>query len=77
MRSLLRNPAPACSIQSEAGQRLALESWEFLGTEKQVVWRGYACHLERHASLLFDLGTDASEVWDMGSRSPEGPESGL
>ncbi len=55
--------------------KLVLESWESLGTEKQVGWRGYANHLKHDPPLLFDLSTDASERWDIASRSPEVAQS--
>lgn len=51
--------------------KLVLESWESLGTEKQIGWRGYANHRKHDPPMLFDLGTDASEQWDIADRNPE------
>ena len=55
--------------------KLVFESWESLGTEKQIGWRGYANHLKHDPPLLFDLTTDASERWDIAGRLPEVAES--
>ena len=55
--------------------KLVFESWESLGTEKQVGWRGYANHVKHNPPLLFDLTTDASERWDIAAGSPEVAEA--
>ena len=51
--------------------KLVLESWESLGTEKQIGWRGYANHLKHRAPQLFDLSTDIGERWNVADRYPE------
>ena len=47
--------------------KLVYESWESLGTEKQIGWRGYANHRKHDPPLLFDLTTDVGERWDVAS----------
>ena len=51
--------------------KLVLESWESLGTEKQIGWRGYANHRTHDPPLLFDLSTDPAEKWDIAEGKPE------
>lgn len=51
--------------------KLVFESWESLGTEKQIGWRGYANHVKHDPPLLFDLNSDASERWDIAVREPQ------
>ena len=51
--------------------KLVFESWESLGTEKQVGWRGYANRQTHDPPLLFDLGTDPSERWNVADREPD------
>ncbi len=51
--------------------KLVLESWESLGTEKQIGWRGYANHLTHDPPLLFDLNTDVNERWNIAGRNPD------
>ena len=51
--------------------KLVLESWDSLGTEKQIGWRGYANHLKHRAPQLFDLSTDIGERWNVADRYPE------
>ena len=51
--------------------KLVFESWESLGTEKQIGWRGYANHLTHDPPLLFDLSTDIGERWNVADISPE------
>ena len=54
--------------------KLVFESWESLGTEKQIGWRGYGNHLTHDPPLLFDLSTDPAERWDTAKRRPEAVE---
>ena len=51
--------------------KLVFESWESLGTEKRVGWRGYANHLTHDPPLLFDLSTDIGERWNVAEYGPE------
>ena len=51
--------------------KLVYESWESLGTEKQIGWRGYANHRKHDPPLLFDLATDVSERWDVASEKSQ------
>lgn len=51
--------------------KLVFESWESLGTEKQIGWRGYANHQTHEPPLLFDLATDSGERWNVAEREPE------
>lgn len=51
--------------------KLVLESWESLGTEKQIGWRGYANHQKHDPPMLFDLSTDASERWNIAAQAPD------
>lgn len=51
--------------------KLVLESWESLGTEKQIGWRGYANHRTHSPPMLFDLSTDPGERWDVAARQPD------
>ena len=51
--------------------KLVLESWESLGTEKQIGWRGYANHTKHRSPQLFDLSTDIGERWNVADRYPE------
>ena len=51
--------------------KLVFETWESLGTEKQVGWRGYANHQTHDPPMLFDLSTDVGERWDVAARNPE------
>lgn len=50
--------------------KLVFESWESLGTETQIGWRGYGNHQRHDPPLLFDLSTDSGELWDVSSRAP-------
>ena len=54
-----------------AQHKLVLESWESLGTEKQIGWRGYANHQTHDPPMLFDLSTDVSERWNIAERNPD------
>jgi len=51
--------------------KLVLESWESLGTETQIGWRGYANHKKHDPPHLFDLSTDVGERWNVADRYPE------
>ena len=51
--------------------KLVLESWESLGTETQIGWRGYANHEKHNSPQLFDLSTDTGERWNVADRYPE------
>ncbi len=51
--------------------KLVFESWESLGTEKQIGWRGYANHVKHDPPLLIDLSTDVHERFDVSARHPE------
>ncbi len=51
--------------------KLVFESWESLGTEKQIGWRGYANHQKHDPPLLFDLTTDVGERWNVAKQQPE------
>lgn len=51
--------------------KLVFESWESLGTEKMIGWRGYGNHLTHDPPLLFDLSTDLDESWNIAEQSPE------
>jgi arylsulfatase A-like enzyme len=51
--------------------KLVFESWESLGTEKQIGWRGYANHQTHNPPMLFDLSTDVNERWNIAERNPE------
>ena len=51
--------------------KLVFESWDSLGTEKQIGWRGYANHKKHNPPQLFDLSTDAGERWNVADRYPE------
>ena len=51
--------------------KLVFESWDSLGTEKQIGWRGYANHLTHDPPLLFDLRTDLDERWNVAPGDPE------
>ena len=51
--------------------KLVFESWESLGTEKQIGWRGYANHQTHDPPLLFDLTTDTGERWNIAGQMPE------
>lgn len=51
--------------------KLDFESWESLGTERQIGWRGYANNRKHDHPLLFDLSTDAGERWDVADREPQ------
>ena len=51
--------------------KLVYESWESLGTEKQIGWRGYANHRTHDPPLLFDLTTDVGERWDVARENPQ------
>ena len=51
--------------------KLVYESWESLGTEKQIGWRGYANHRKHDPPLLFDLATDVGERWDVASEKSQ------
>ncbi len=53
------------------GFKLVFESWESLGTEKQLGWRGYANHQTHGPPLLFDLNTDVGERWNVAEIHPE------
>lgn len=51
--------------------KLHFESWESLGTERQIGWRGYANRQTHAPPLLFDLSQDISERLDVADRYPE------
>ncbi len=51
--------------------KLVFESWESLGTETQIGWRGYANHRQHDPPLLFDLATDVGERFDVATQRPE------
>ena len=51
--------------------KLVFESWESLGTEKQIGFRGYANRRTHDPPTLFDLSTDPSERWNVATRRPE------
>ena len=51
--------------------KLVFESWDSLGTEKQIGWRGYANHRKHDPPLLFDLMTDVGERFDVRADHPE------
>ena len=51
--------------------KLVFESWESLGTETQIGWRGYANHKRHNPPQLFDLSSDAGERWNVADRYPE------
>lgn len=51
--------------------KLVLESWESLGTETQIGWRGYANHTKHRSPQLFDLSTDIGERWNVADYYPE------
>ncbi len=50
--------------------KLVFESWESLGTERQIGWRGYANHQRHDPPLLFDLGVDVSERRNIADSHP-------
>ena len=58
----------------EGNFKLVFESWESLGTEKQIGWRGYGNHQTHDPPLLFDLSTDPAERWDIAKRKPDAVE---
>lgn len=51
--------------------KLHFESWESLGTERQIGWRGYANRQTHAPPLLFDLSQDIGERLDVADRYPE------
>lgn len=51
--------------------KLVFESWESLGTEKQLGWRGYDNHQTHDPPLLFDLGIDVGERRNIAHSQPE------
>ena len=54
-----------------AQHKLVFESWESLGTEKQIGWRGYGNHQTHDPPMLFDLSTDVDERWNVAEQNPE------
>ena len=51
--------------------KLVFESWESMGREEELGWRGYANHQKHDPPLLFDLTTDISERLDISAEHPE------
>jgi len=51
--------------------KLVYESWDSLGKEGELGWRGYDNHLKHEPPLLFDLHTDVAERLDIAKQDPE------
>lgn len=51
--------------------KLVFESWESLGTEKEIGWRGYGNRRRYEQPLLFDLSVDVGERRDLSEARPE------
>ena len=51
--------------------KLAYESWESLGKEKERGWRGYDNHQQHKPPLLFNLSTDIGERLDIAAEKPD------
>lgn len=51
--------------------KLVLESWESLGEEGELAWRGFDNEQVHDPPLLFDLSTDLGERFDIAAEHPE------
>lgn len=51
--------------------KLVLESWESLGKEGELSWRGFDNRQTHDPALLFDLSTDLGERLDVAGEHPE------
>lgn len=51
--------------------KLVLESWESLGKEGELAWRGFDNEQVHDPPLLFDLSTDLGERFDIAAEHPE------
>jgi len=51
--------------------KLVLESWESLGGEGELAWRGFDNEQVHDPPLLFDLSTDLGERFDIAGEHPE------
>ena len=51
--------------------KLVYESWDSLGREEELGWRGYGNHRRHDPPLLFDLSTDTAERFDIATENPD------
>ena len=51
--------------------KLVFESWDSMGKEKKLGWRGYDNHQTHDPPLLVDLTTDITERLNISAENPE------
>ena len=51
--------------------KLVLESWDSVGKEGELLWRGFDNHQIHDPPMLFDLSTDLGERLDIASERPQ------